>query len=209
MKRRLSCLPILAPRRLTLKNGSVRPRAWACSGFYYASGLWKVGVAATVGICLLSILFAGNAAAPHAFRIIGSEFLGGFGIAAVVTAIASILAWRSEQKVWVGSALHLCRRENIWPPACRRGANRVRILLLSAMIYLLLPVAVVLAALFLMALNVFQVPWVMGTAAVVIVVSTLMVGFPIVVLSLSESLTGLIGAASPRECWPEATSTRS
>src|SRR5689334_12043375 len=56
------------------KMDPIRPRAWARAWFYCASGMWKVGVAATVGIWLLMIIAVvpiGNAAAPPAFYVIG------------------------------------------------------------------------------------------------------------------------------------------
>lgn len=189
------------------KTDPVRPRALACGWFYCASGMWKVGVAATIGIWLLmviAVIAVSNAAAPPAFYAIGIEVLAGFGIAALATAIASLLAWWSGQKIWVDSALHVYRRENLWPPDRRLGANRVKLLVLSALIFWLVPLAVGAAALLLMSLNYWQAPWPVDVAIAVVVMAGLAVGLPIFLLAASERISRRVAAESPRECWPEA-----
>ena len=191
------------------RSDTVRPRGLACACFYHASAAWKVAVAATAGFFLLLILEANAGKAPgREFKVVTGEALFGFAIAALLSTIACVVAWRSGFRVWVDSALHWSRYQDSWPPVAPWRRNRVPALLTSAIIAWLTPPTLLAMILTLAPINAEPpAPQGMDSWLIIALVTAEVVGIVgagFVVLSLRELILRRVSAQSPYECWPEA-----
>ncbi len=189
------------------KSDPVRRRGSACAWFYRASALWKVAIAATVGMFLLVYIEA----AVSRIGLPGREFMGMsiqaaicFLLAACLTTIASFGCWWFGHRVWVDPALHDARRQKAWPPCPTFTTNRVGTLLTSTMITWLVPLAI--AALFLAFPEVGprRQPRAGEDFWLPIVLFGVMISGAILILYGREALIRRVAAAFPEECWPEA-----
>ena len=167
---------------------------------YAAWGLWKTAVVAF----LMSVAFAAVTprdaplpqAVPQALLAFFGTFLTtliGFGLSALMTALAVICAWRGGVRLWLDSGVHRARRFDFWPPTpfCGTRSNRLGFLLLTALILLSFTLLVALLSAAPRGHGGFLISFILTiTAPVAIVVSR-------------EMITRKVWAESPYECWPE------
>lgn len=189
------------------KSDPDRARGSACFWFYLASAAWKVALAATAAMFLLVGLEANaNAGQPpgREFTLAAIEAIVGFAVAALLSSIACVVAWRSGRRVWVDSALHASRRQSAWPPAGPMRGNRVPALLTSAIIAWLTPPGIAVLIVTLAPMNPQRRPQPGGESWLAIVLIGGMIGGAFAILTLREVLLRRVSAPSPRDCWPEA-----
>lgn len=194
-----------------------RRRGAVCSWFYLSSGLWRVCLW-SFALMLLTIFVIAIPEARQAAKAVPpkpqaeppAEFitcmivwLVSAGIATVLTALSSLLAWWHRTKVWISGSIAESRIKNEWPP---RPAWRARppINLVS---WWLIATGIVLFMLLLTAGLVALSPpngRPPGNAGIVpiAIMASLFVG-ALVVVALGSSAYQKLGASSPLECWPD------
>lgn len=186
------------------KTDPVRARAAACAWFFRASAVWKVALAATVGMFLLilvEIAVLGRKAPGREWTFVTCEAFLGFLLAGLLTSVASFFAWRGGQRVWVNRRLHLLRRHEIWPPLGVGRRNGVPALVTTAVLTWLAPVGLFL--LFAALAPVPQKQPQQGEGWIAIVTIGGIVLSAVFVLTLREVVTQRIAARTARECRPE------
>ncbi|MGH7135411.1 MAG: hypothetical protein ACREHD_06700 [Pirellulales bacterium] len=191
------------------KTDPVPARAAACAWFYRASAVWKIALAATVGMFLLTIVEVvafGRKNPGREWAFIAGEAFFGFALATLLTIAGSISAWRSGQRVWVSARVHTRRRQDVWPPyglpygfSTRNGIST---LVTTAVLTCLVPL-VVLA---------MVVAFAIAPLRAETLVTILSIGgiFGIVVLALivGNSVSQRVAARWPHECWTEMLNLR-
>lgn len=186
------------------KTDPVHARAVACAWFYRASAIWKIALAATVGMFLLifiEIAFLGRQAPGREWAFVACEAFFGFLFATLLTTIASISAWRSGQRVWLAREMHLMRRLRIWPPLGVMRRNGVPMLVVTALLTWLTPVGIF--VLFAALAPIPRQPPPQAAFWMPIVLLGAIIGSAAFVLSLCEFVTKRVAAKSPQDCWPE------
>jgi hypothetical protein len=181
------------------QNDAIPWRRRGTFWLYVAWGLWKTAVVAflmSIGFALL----APRNPLPPAARDALLAFLGtffttviGFGLAALLTALAGFCAWAGGVRLWLDSAVHRARRAECWPPApfCEGRRNRLGHLLLTAL---------ALGFLFVLVVILGAVPNGGWGAAVCFVLS---ITAPVMLLVCRELISRKIWAETPYECWHE------
>lgn len=195
-----------------------RRRGAVCSWFYLSSGLWRVCLW-SFALMVLTILViaipearqAAKGAPPNPKAQPPAEFmtcmivwLASAGIATVLTALSSLLAWWHRTKVWISGSIAESRIKNEWPP---RPAWRAKppINLVS---WWLLATGIVMFMLLLIAgigvmepPNGGRPPRNAGVMPIVIM-AALFLG-ALAVVALGSRAYQKLGASSPFECWPD------
>ncbi len=191
-----------------------RRRGAVCSWFYLSSGLWRVCLW-SFALMVLTILVI---AVPQARQAVGpnlkaqppAEFmtcmivwLVSAGIATVLTALSSLLAWWHRTKVWISGSIAESRIKNEWPPRpawrARTPINLVSWWLIATGIVLFM--LLLTAGLVAMSPPNGRPPGNVGIVPIVIMAS-LFLG-ALAVVALGSHAYQKLGASSPFECWPE------
>jgi hypothetical protein len=134
-----------------------RPRARTCFWLYVASGLWKIALTGTLLMFGVLVWVIFQNPAPNNGQLIGvaalQVFLGawvatllGFAFSTVTTCIAVGRAWHHGVPLWLESAMHKARKENVWPslyPHLKRHPNKAGRLVKWALMVLLVVASVV------------------------------------------------------------------
>jgi hypothetical protein len=227
----LTTLPALAVVTVCLKFGwndfktafwlwrrdSVRARARACSLMYLAWGLWKTALIAIVPMFLIPVVMMPpggklrRGLPPMAFIAAVLVVETGFLFSAVTTLLGVSIALKSRTKVWLDSAIHRDQADNVWPPihVLYSVKNKLSRPLTAALFCVCLPLLIgCVIWVGTMLPNQQQAgggqPLWDGTMVFLAVLIIALIGFPVVVLKLSERLQRRIGAQTAAECWPDA-----
>ena len=187
------------------KSDPIPARGLACARFYRASAVWKVGAAAVGGMFVVStahVAAKGGNQLPIEFKLVTYEACVAFGLAGLLTAVATFVAWRSGHRVWVDKAGRRWREQNLWPPGGQIRGNAAGSFLAYAITAWLAPLDVAIAVVVLPPINPQNpAPPLDNWRFLVwcgVVFASVMFGF--------ETLKFLIRrvvARSPFECWPE------
>jgi hypothetical protein len=187
-----------------------RGRGSACFWLYLAAGLWNAAIAATIMIFAFAFL-AGlrqpaprvpgqpNGPPPHVIGALLMAFIG-FGLSALSTGLAIVLALGHRLKLWIDSGVNQARRDNLWPPPDlpRGRRNRVGWLMGTALILTVVPAVIILLLILSVHPGMQRGP---NQSWLPILLTMSLIGVPIFVLVLRDLLHRRVVAGSPSECW--------
>jgi len=199
---------------LWLRRNDPNPsRGRACYWFYIASGLWKIALMAF--FLMIAILFIAGMLEPQPQRRGGhfeaevlSAYLAAFTcftLSGLITLQAVLTARRAGVKVWLDTAVHQARREDVWPPPYA-DKNRARRLLWTALVVLLIVLTFLLVTLTVLGAVLIR-AW-LGKVVIAFVPIAIMVEMIVAVITglalrdVVRRIAGQVIAATPEQCWP-------
>jgi hypothetical protein len=188
------------------KNDPFATRRRSLFWLYLAWGLCKTAAVAFLLSWAFAIITPPNQLPqppPQALLAWTSTFLTtlvAFALSALMTILAIGYALRGGCRLWLDSAVHRARRQDVWPPTsfCQGRPNRFVPLLTTALlfiIFVLLLIVSILAA------------WTRHQGFA-ICVPVLMIAAPVALLVARDLLVRKLLAESPSECWPEEWDVR-
>jgi hypothetical protein len=184
-------------------------RRRACVWIYIAAGLWKVAIAGTAMMTVISFLSewarvaqAGADLFPMHVQA-GLVALTGFALSAAATVPAIVMGLRHGIKIWAGPLVDHARRANLWPIPLDeiRGTNRAKPVIETALLF----PGTILSSLALISLLVIvkdQIAVLRNSRDAVVLASVGLVGFSFVAMVVvSTWLKERVVAQAPWQCW--------
>jgi hypothetical protein len=199
-----------------------RHRAWACFWLYLAAGAWKTAIAAIGPMFLIPILLALQAGAqqqprppvdpPDQFMAVVLTLFFGFLFSALTTLVGTGIALHRRVRIWLSSAIHRDRIEDVWPPlfVFSSGVNHLNRLLTAALLTLTFPVSIAFTVWLGIAIEKQDGPPAaqrepdMSLIAFLGVLLGSLIGLPVIILVAKEWILKRVAAQTPLECWPDS-----